>query len=428
MSPARLHALRALDNRDLPGWPEHALPRLRSIALDDPRDVDLSERIVIGVIKQLLPLQYAIAALSGRPIDRVDVAVQKILAVALEQMRSLDRVPVHAIVDDAVEMTRRIGPRGATGFVNAILRKAAPTRGRVATEPTRTAPDVAERTHSFPAGVFTRLASLYGEARALTLCERFNAEPPLLARLLPPMTLRSLRGAGVDATAHATSPNVVVLPATQRAALRDYADRGWCQVQDATSAETVADLDVRPRQRVLDRCAGRGTKTRQLLEAIGDAGQVVAMDPSRDRLASLRSAFGDALAAGRLMVVEGEMLASSAVVGDFDRILIDAPCSNSGVFARRPEARYRQNPRELRSIATTQRAILDDSLARLSPGGTLVYATCSVWPEENEAIVQQALRGRSGYALVRSRSVPPNPDADATRYRDGGFAATITRE
>ena len=112
MTPARLQALFEVDQRELPGWPAHALPRLRPIALADARDVDLAERIIVGVVKNQLALRHAISAFSARPIDRVDVGAQKILAVALEQMRSLDRVPPHAIVDEAVEQTKRVGPRG----------------------------------------------------------------------------------------------------------------------------------------------------------------------------------------------------------------------------------------------------------------------------------------------------------------------------
>ena len=101
MTPARLHALYEIDQRELPGWPTRELPRLRPIALNDPRDVDLAERIVVGVVKNQLALGHAISVFSGRPVDRVDVAAQKILAVALEQMRSLDRVPARSRVFDS---------------------------------------------------------------------------------------------------------------------------------------------------------------------------------------------------------------------------------------------------------------------------------------------------------------------------------------
>ena len=427
LSPARLHALHSIDQRDLPGWHANALPRLRAMTLSDARDVDLSERIIVGVVKSQLALRAVIAELSGRPIDRVDVAAQKILAVGLEQMRSLDRVPVHAIVDDAVEQTKRIGPRGASGFVNAILRKAAATRGRPPMPAPASPGARAEVEFSFPAGVFERLAKRYGSDRAVALCDGFNREPPLLARLLGDATIDALRARGVDATPHEAA-SIVVLAAARRDQLRELARDGLCQVQDATSAETVSSLDVSAGHWVLDRCAGRGTKTRQILERVGDAGRVVAMDTSLDRLASLRETLARDIAGGRLRVLHAATLASVGDDSTFDRVLVDAPCSNSGVFARRAESRYRQSPREIREVVALQREILDDTTAHVAAGGLLVYATCSIWPEENEAVVERFLQTHAAFELVEQRSVAPAPTPAPTTYRDGGFVATLRRK
>ena len=425
MTPARLHALYEIDQRDLPGWPARELPRLRPIALSDPRDVDLSERIVVGVVKHQLALRHAIGVFSGRPVERVDVAAQKILAVALEQMRSLDRVPAHAIVDDAVEQTKRVGPRGASGFVNAVLRKAAGVRGRVEIGDVD-AGTRAEQTHSMPRGAFAKFASLYGDARAIELCEGFNREPPTLGRLIGGATLEEVAARGILATPH-DQAGLIVLDGVRRDQIRQLADANLVQIQDATSAAVVDDLLIAPGHRVLDRCCGRGTKTRQLLERAGASGRVVAMDTSVDRLASVRASLKSAIDSNHLRVVHA---GSVAALGDgeaFERVLIDAPCSNSGVLARRPEARYRQSPRELREVAQLQTTVLSDSASVVAPFGLLAYVTCSVWPEENEAIVDAFLRRHDQFERASERSTAPNPADVAASYRDGGYVCVLRR-
>jgi 16S rRNA (cytosine967-C5)-methyltransferase len=328
-------------------------------------------------------------------------------------------------VDDAVEQTKRVGPRGAAGFVNAILRKAAANRGQPPPADGGSAALQAEQLYSIPKDVFAKLAKLYGEADALAMSAGFNREPPTLARLIGETKIDAL---GTPALPHAAA-GVVVLAEARRDTLAALADANLAQVQDATSVATIDALDVRPGQRVLDRCSGRGTKTRQILERVGPAGHVVAMDTSLDRLASLRATLKPAIAAGMLRVVAaGEV----AMLGDdqrpFDRVLIDAPCSNSGVLARRPEARYRQTPRDLREVATLQSTILADTADVVAPGGLLVYATCSIWPDENEATVERFLSRDGRFELLGQRSIAPAPAVDPTQYHDGGFTATLRRK
>jgi 16S rRNA (cytosine967-C5)-methyltransferase len=111
----------------------------------------------------------------------------------------------------------------------------------------------------------------------------------------------------------------------------------------------------------------------------------------------------------------------------FERILIDAPCSNSGVLARRPEARYHQSDRALESLARLQDRILDDTAGAMRPGGRLVYSTCSIWPEENQQRVHAFLNRHAGYTLQHEESIVPSFSDDPTRYHDGGYLAVLAR-
>jgi 16S rRNA (cytosine967-C5)-methyltransferase len=428
---ARDHALHELDLHGLPHWPPRTLPRrgpARPQPPADPRDRALAEQIAIGVTKNLLLLQHLIQHHSGRSLKSIDPLVQKILAIGLYQLRFLTRIPPSAAVDEAVEQAKRFGRGKAGGFVNAVLRKA--TRDP---DPPLPAADDDPREHarvalSHPPDVFDRYVALTDVERALELCRHDNREPPTVVRLFASVSLEQLQAPGVTVAPHEQPAMLVVEPA-KVAVLAEWARHGLAQAQDPTSALVVGEMEIQPGQTVLDRCCGLGTKTLQMCEAVGDAGVVVAMDPAERRISALRGLVEQrrlrnvaAHVAGRMRDLPPEAPAS------FDRVLIDAPCSNSGVLARRPEARYHQTPGALKSIARVQLGLLDDTAPAVAPRGRLVYSTCSIWPEENERIVDAFLQRHPEFAKLRERATLPHSDANPGRYHDGGYVAVLRRE
>jgi 16S rRNA (cytosine967-C5)-methyltransferase len=421
----RDYALSQLDRLALPGWKTGAM-RSRATAPTDPRDLALAEQIRVGVIKNLRLLEFLIDHYSNHRA-KIDPLVRKILAIAMYQLRFLTRIPPSAAVDEAVEQVRRFGRRAAAGFVNAVLRRA--TR-----EPVAPLPDEnTDRRHyattvlSHPPELFNRLAALLGEEKALDFCRHDNAEPPTLLRAFrggafPPAELPQ----GVRVVPHEQS-GMFVVNGARRDLFARWAGEGIAQVQDATAARVVEQMDLEPGQNVLDRCAGLGTKTLQIREHLSDDGWIMAMDPSEPRCEGLRR-----LVAARnifnVAVVQGSMLTQIRELKQpwFDRILVDAPCSNSGVLARRPEARYAQNEAALRSLAMLQNQILDDCVPYLRPGGLLVYSTCSIWPEENQQRVERFLKEHPQFQQVRAQFTWPSFEThDPTRYHDGGFFAVL---
>jgi 16S rRNA (cytosine967-C5)-methyltransferase len=426
---ARDWALAELDERRLPGWSANALPTKRDRSPpSDARDVGLAERITIGVIKNHALLLHLIESHSGRLLKQVDPLVQKILAVALYQLRFMDRIPASAAVDEAVEQCRRFSRARATGFVNAVLRNATRQPDVVLPDAHRDPDAHAAIGLSHPPELFRRLTRIMSIADALAFCRHDNAEPPTLVRLYRGVSADQLATEGVTIAPH-EQRGLFVATGAKRAQIESWAREGLAQVQDATSAQAVAHMDLQPGQRVLDRCSGLGTKTLQMREHVGGDGTVVAVDPSPQRCAGLRAMLG-ARGIGNVTVHEVGMLRDvpSIAQGSFDRILIDAPCSNSGVLARRPEARYVQDDRSLRSRETIQRAILDDTAPYLAPGGLLVYSTCSVWPDENEDQVRTFIARQPEYELLSSRTVLPSfHERDPARYHDGGFVALLRR-
>jgi 16S rRNA (cytosine967-C5)-methyltransferase len=220
----------------------------------------------------------------------------------------------------------------------------------------------------------------------------------------------------------------VVEPA-KAAVLADWAERGIAQAQDPASACVVGELAIEPGQQVLDRCCGMGTKTFQMQELVGPGGRVIAVDPSPSRCRALREMLRRRRI-GNVSVRQIGMLADLPAddPGTFDRILIDVPCSNSGVLCRRPEARYAQSSQALSSLGKLQNRILDDTAPFLRAGGIMVYSTCSVWPEENQRRMAAFLGRHPQYRLVRELGALPSFDADATGYHDGGYWAVLTRD
>lgn len=421
---ARDAALLEIDRIPLPGWPTNTVRGLRRVDLADPRDIDLAERIATGVVKHLLTLRWKITQHSGRSLKSIDVVVQKILAVAQLQLDQMPRIAAATIVDEAVEQTKRLRLGRAAGFVNAVLRRAAEKRDEPIPTDGLDAIQRGVRLHSHPPELMRKLVDFFGEDRAIELAAHHNRPPPLLARLTRGTTIESLRSRGIDAVEHEQA-GIVVLNDVRRETIREIVTAGLCQPQDATSAAVVEFLKVEPGQRVLDRCAGRGTKTRQIIESLGDAGSVLAVDSDEKRIASLIESVKSSS-----VQIETKAVAKLATLGPlppFDRVLIDAPCSNSSVLARRAEARYRQTDHRLTKLIEIQRAILADTFDFVAPGGLLAYSTCSIWEEENQRQIDWVCDARPDFEPVEERTWHPNPTADARAYRDGGFVAILRR-
>ncbi len=425
-SSARDFALVSLDWTSLPGWKSNEMPPNKAHSIREPsdgRDRALAERIIRGTVKNLLLLQHLVSHYSGRSPKSIDPLVQKILAIGLYQLRFLDRVPASAVVDEAVEQTRRFGRSKASGFVNAILRRA--TR-----EPNPPLPDrkdarrFANIVLSHPLELVDRLIESFGADRALEFCEHNNAEPPTIVRLFAGHGAEELSAEGVTVTPHEQGGSYVVEPA-KVPLLADWAARAVAQVQDPTASLVADECDIHPGHAVLDRCAGMGTKTLQLQEKLGEEGSILAMDASAVRCEALASLL-QARGLSNVKVQYGNFLRGEHATA-FDRVLVDAPCSNSGVLARRPEARFAQDRDSLRSLRHLQMDILADTAPSVRPGGLLIYSTCSIWREENEGLAEEFLEKHPEFTRIGSRTTLPTSGTDPRTYRDGGFTAQMRR-
>jgi 16S rRNA (cytosine967-C5)-methyltransferase len=446
----RDYAVLALDARRLPGLPRQAFKRRSAVAPDDSRDRALAEQIVLGVVKNCLHLAWLVSHYAQRPAQEIDARARLILMVALYQLRFLERVPDHAIVTEAVAQTRRLGEPGlarAAGFVNAVLRQAIRKPDVSGKLPPRSdAPAYAEIVLSHPRALYAKLEALLGAPDALKFCEHDNRTPPTLLRLSRGRTISDLlaamgaepandapdgaeRASRLQITPH-DQEGIVVVRGARQADFARWSDAGVGQVQDATSAAVAARLDVRQGMSVLDRCCGMGTKTQQLSDMTGGDGSVWAVDASGARISALRSLIARRPDLSNIRAKRAAWMGQLPQdwPAQYDRILIDAPCSNTGVLARRAEARYLEIEKTASLLPQTQLEILRDTWPFLAPGGLLVYSTCSVLPEENSAVIERFRADQPQAELLDERlTLPSFESAEPQHYHDGGYYALLRR-
>jgi 16S rRNA (cytosine967-C5)-methyltransferase len=409
-------------------------------------DRDLATEITLGVLRQRARLDWILAHHSTRPLDSLEPALLRALRIGLYQILYLDRVPDRAAVDESVRLARAFGAGRGAGLVNAVLRGALRSPD-VPRFPDRERDPVGylSVTLSHPRWLASRYLARLGIDGAEARC-RIQNEPPsthvrVSARIGVAEARESLAREGIDAEPLETVPSALVLrrgPGTATATATDTAlfRDGLLFPQDAGSQLVPWLLDLRAGDRVLDVCAAPGGKATAIAERVS-GGTVFAIDLRARRvrvLVDVAQRLGASNVAAA--VADGARLPFRS---EFERILVDAPCTSVGTLRRNPDVKWRVVEADLPRLAETQYRILSSACERLAPGGRLVYATCSTEPEENEEIVERALAGLAGLALVDARSSLPEcarhlacsggffrtrPERDGM---DGYFGAVITR-
>jgi 16S rRNA (cytosine967-C5)-methyltransferase len=247
----------------------------------------------------------------------------------------------------------------------------------------------------------------------------------MLSRISMPDFMERLAKADMPATPHPSAPDTfLILPHGCNITTLPGFDDGHFTVQDPSTAVSVSLLDVKPGMTVLDACAAPGGKTSLIGDAMNNTGRIVAMDVHEDRLAVLRENF-KRLQLKCVEIVKGDAafakdIKKSAPAEGYDRILLDVPCSNTGVLQRRPDARWRWSQQRTETLTSTQYAILSTASAFLKPGGILVYSTCSIEPEENANLVRAWLASTKNFTLLAEKSTFP-PDSQT----DGIYATAV---
>jgi len=353
-----------------------------------------AQRLAYGAVQRRGTADAAIERLAGRSTRLLDPPVLAGLRLGLYELLFADGTPDHAAVDQAVELVKGAGAAHAAGLVNAVLRRATREREQLtaALLDDDSTPAAAAVAHSAPLWLAEMWWSELGAetARALLAACNEPAEVAMRASLLQTdrdAELAKLREAEVDAGPAAgvwplAAAETIVISGRTGEAVPSAVVAGELTPQSRGSAAVIEVLDPQEGEQVLDLCAGPGIKTGQIAARMGDRGELISVELDPNRAAEI-AAQAQRLGLRSVTVIEADAAALELAPG-FDRVLLDAPCSDLGALASRPDARWRKTPKAIGRLAEVQDRALLGAAKVLRPGGTLVYATCTISRRENE--------------------------------------------
>jgi 16S rRNA (cytosine967-C5)-methyltransferase len=367
------------------------------------RDKAFAREICYGVIRWRGRLDWVIAAYSRMKPGRMERAVLAILRMGVYQLLFMDRVPARAAVDEAVRLAKGLHKQGVASFVNGVLRGIAEERHAVVYPDVATAPlDYITAYHSHPRWLVQRWLAQGGVTDTIALCETNNRFPALTVRVNTlkgnrDEAIRRLRDTKIAATPTTFSPVGLTIPNPPPLPSWGQLQEGWLQVQDEAAQLVSYIVGPLPGERVLDVCAAPGGKTTHLAAMMQDQGEIIAMDISAARLGIVRENC-HRLGISLVRTVQHDATRPLTFLTSlFDRVLVDAPCTGLGTWRRNPDGKWRITESDISRLQLLQRAILMQAASLVRRGGVLVYATCTMTPEENEGVIGPFLSARDDF-------------------------------
>ena len=395
VSPARWAAFRALMQVETTS--AHSDDLLHGVELRKLSQLDrnFATALVMGVLRWQIALDAELMKLLARPGQALPDELRIALRMGAFQLRHMDRVPPHAALSESVELARAAGHPKAAGLVNAVLRKLSATKapGKLIVESV----DALAARLGHPAWMVKRWEAFYGRDAAMTICDYDQREP--------------------------ASGNLFLRDEAAEEVDTSLIDDGSRLVAELAAASH------RSPQRIWDACAAPGGKTAVLARCHPGA-EVLATDISARRLQSMERRLENEMPGRKIRTLEANAAELPAIEGSFDLILCDVPCSGTGTLARNPEIRHRLQVAEFERQAARQRKILGGALKRLRPGGRLLYSTCSLEREENEAVVSAVLAEGNGAQRLRMLSIADlleKLQSEGVVRKDAGGLAQLAR-
>jgi 16S rRNA (cytosine967-C5)-methyltransferase len=388
--------------------------------MKDPREAAFATELVLGVLRRQSFLDHLLESTSTRGLKKINLQLRQILRIGVYQIIFLERTPNRAVVSEAVEQTRRSKMPGFSGLVNAILRRISEMdTSTVIADPKDASISTADLAIclGLPTWITTRLVGAYGKDRTIAIANTYNQPSKRtlrinINRITREEILKTLDG---DGSPGPLSPWAVEV--TNPKAALNIIESGQAVYQDEGAQLVAMAVDPLAGERILDACAGRGGKTGTLAMMMNGKAEIVAADRGSNKLERLlfeldRQGFKATTVAADLT----ETLQTPLLTAPFSRILLDAPCSGTGTMGRRPEIRWRLDRRAVKSLVQVQSKLLDATAKLLAPGGHLVYAVCSIFPEEGSGQVAAFLERHKDFGLVAE---PPTAWPKSIPWKNG---------
>lgn len=387
----------------------------KAVSTLSSQDIGLAKTMVYGVLRQKQYLDFILEQLTRKPLRKLDPRTLITLEVGAHQLLFLDRIPASAAVNETVKTLKGSAhTKGVVGFVNGVLRNLSREKDRFP------APEQAVKNGNpvlnHPQWLTDKWRKQFGREQTTTICHQNNVEPILTIRVNTRVTsrdnlLEKFEQQDITAQPSSHSPEGIYLPDwTGPIPVLPGYEEGAFQVQDESAQLAtfllmpLDDSDLR----VLDGCAGLGGKTSHLAQHRGPGAELVAVEPEQHRLHLLKENLQRLGLAEQTTVINAtlEDFALTQPEG-FDRIILDVPCSGTGVIRRHPDIRWNRRPKDLQPLQQTQHTLLETGASLLNPDGLLVYATCSIEPEENEQVIEAFLAAHPDFSLVNAGEVLP---------------------
>lgn len=372
----------------------------------DQREKDFCSELVYGVSRHLLKIDFILGRLLSRPLDSLKIPVKNILRIAIYQLLRLPEIPEHAVVNSAVVEIKKTRYSGLAGLVNGVLRNYLRKKNEIVMANRETEPaKYLSLEYSHPIWLVERWLERFGLETTESILKTNNENPPLTVRinqhLVDPQEFKKeLSSQGIRWLPGRFLEEAIILTDLPCSLVElSQFQNGKIFVQDESSMLVAHLLAPRSGETIIDLCAAPGGKSTHLAELTADQSHIISVDDhphkidlirenaSRLKLKSIEPVLGDAR-----QVFAAEDLQADAV-------LVDAPCSGTGVLRRRVDARYRRKPEDLKALVILQREILEQAARLVRPGGRLVYSTCTLEPEENQEQISYFLENHSEFRI-----------------------------
>ena len=370
-------------------------------------DRSLCNAIIFGVLRKRETIDWIIRSFSNTTIEKIDIISLYILRIALFQILYMDRIPAFAAIHNAVDISKALSGRKPSGFINAILRKAAENHSSISLPDEKTEPEkFISVNYSLPLWLSKKWIRAFGIHQTEHLCRQISIIPPITICCNRLKTNRDslseqldLDVKNIQITGYATQGMCFSNPIRPVQELKAF-QLGLFHVQDEGAQIVTEYLAPEPGEKILDSCSGFGGKTFYISQLMDNKGLVIATDIESEKLEMLQA---DAKRLGINIIQTKPLNILKSSIKDFDfyfdRVLIDAPCTGLGVLQRNPDTKWKRSKKDIERLSAKQKKMLNSGANLVRPGGILVYAVCSCEKEENEDVIYSFLEKRKDFLI-----------------------------